>query len=1449
MTRKRFKLTGYKKQKIAAFICLFIVLANPVLASAAETVEGLRIINNTEVDSDYKLNDKEVEKIRQQIRSKADYQEIINDDAGRDIAVNDTKVSYLIENNILSREGTIDITDEGIKVNKDGIPIDGNMSKSEFMMALYKAMYGPISSRPIARKRYAMREGMKIYESKTKPHGYTGNGKDFDYSPGDYDVYASPNVVELYLAEWLNKSIIEIGELLPLTEREVRSRSAKIKPAWSNKLGAIIPGEKVEQSTIAQSSPWGDSFDFPGYPNPDKNLRIVNRGAQYFVNEEIQTIDALFIVEEVLRLTEKDLSEMEANIVAYKFGTSYLQEFPKDIRPTITYLIAMGVLDFENPGEFGHIYERLSNEFAYTLLYRLKNKSGRKDFSKIQLNDTDEQLMHDGLVEQELKVESGLSSVLPETLSVTTGPPPDTSATVTIANNVLNKLGIKIQKSEVTIAAKQASTVGYNVVKYFSNTSNIRYRGTRVKDLEPGKYEEINNIEDVDGGARKITFTIHAPSSMQALASVDSRITITDDTKDVQSTINTMTAIDTNKGKYSYISAKELGQKFSEIVMINSKTLKNRVTGDRAMLLEENDLALVGNTVIKSKDVMVKRINGIEYYNLAMIMPLMTNAFISKLDPMKLYINIDLPKEECYASVKGAGGELEKVPIVKLGTGMEVGENPFINQEEGNYKYFYNVNLLTKGVSTLIRDFDINVSGATAKCKMIINWSYSLPRVQGSDKLIEDTKIKKMAEDDKGFTIKESTEYLYTRPTDPARRDWWDNNIGLSNALANLVYDTYENPVKYVSSGYLAPNIDILVPDNTISEDRVVAEIFRNLRLSSSYVSKFCQGDRQNFYKTLFNRGGNTLSARRSFHIYRAKQVDASSNFASYADNYVTYPTGAVYRRCTSDPRFRYIHDGKNDRLLMHTRTKEHIQSDIRTDINVQVWTPEGYKEFFFAGYSGDAENAKKEGTYLKLIPLEPIEGQAKKQKKDYWTITQNGKDAIDEYFKEFQKVIPAGMMRRFDNDANQQAKKTAFAPHDNYDKAKVMKQQYVIGGKLYDVEKLSKKDKKNPPPLVKGDYKLTRTNQINKTQPVTYAFPIIYLKRSEFKFKDGKLIMERTNPYLEQGNVFYSGINNTLISRILDQDGVSVNLNKVPNGARVIIQDIVYTKKGKHLVSDPITTDGFATSLKNAEDNKAAEKEILNLYQGLVIDYSGRKEEVTGRNNQDPGAKVPFTSYVKSAEVGELLDKSKADGTMYKDSKKLMYVHDPNTKKEEMDGQSPKSAPVDIVRTNDLKFRKIDKSKPIYELVTSSDKYSEGYINDTSMFYETLDLSESDDLYSNLIGNRFAPVENAGNYIKDFLNQYKDALLSDTKTMLKFWIVIFISYFYVISWVSFLILKFDVGRPILTSLKEASGGWCDLVKLFTFGLLNLNSEMTASKLFVGNIMLTFLLAYVFRWL
>ena len=57
------------------------------------------------------------------------------------------------------------------------------MKRSDFLMGVYKSIYGPINSRPI------------VY--------------------GD-SVYVSPNVTELYLSELLNKSIIKTDELLSL---------------------------------------------------------------------------------------------------------------------------------------------------------------------------------------------------------------------------------------------------------------------------------------------------------------------------------------------------------------------------------------------------------------------------------------------------------------------------------------------------------------------------------------------------------------------------------------------------------------------------------------------------------------------------------------------------------------------------------------------------------------------------------------------------------------------------------------------------------------------------------------------------------------------------------------------------------------------------------------------------------------------------------------------------------------------------------------------------------------------------------------------------------------------------------------------------------------------------------------------------------------------------------
>ena len=68
-------------------------------------------------------------------------------------------------------------------------------------------------------------------------------------------------------------------------------------------------------------------------------------------------------IEDILRLTEKDLTKTEVDLICYKYGTSYILDLPEETRETVAYLIAMGVLDFENPGEFGNLYDTLSTEY------------------------------------------------------------------------------------------------------------------------------------------------------------------------------------------------------------------------------------------------------------------------------------------------------------------------------------------------------------------------------------------------------------------------------------------------------------------------------------------------------------------------------------------------------------------------------------------------------------------------------------------------------------------------------------------------------------------------------------------------------------------------------------------------------------------------------------------------------------------------------------------------------------------------------------------------------------------------------------------------------------------------------------------------------------------------------------------------------------------------------
>ena len=1427
-------LKKQKRVRIGALV-LAMFLASP-LTIFADTVTGIKYYNNINRDSDYKLDDKKVDSIKSKIPVKSDYTETFDENAGRVSTLGNKELSYLVENNILSREETIVGTPGGFEIQKGDIATDGTITKSDFLMGMYKSVYGPIDSRPIVINGPSERNGSQVYIGSDKPKGYTGNSDSFRYQEGDYNVYVSPNVKELYMAELLNKSIIKDYEFVNADlARQITERSNDSKPRWDNTLPPYYPLVGETADGLKASGVLGVGFSVEGDneigSKPLGTFKATRLNSNIFVDESITTYQALEYIEEVLRLTEKDLTKTEIDLITYKYGTSYILDLPKATQDTVAYLIAMGVLDFENPGEFGNLYDNLSKEYAYKLMYRLKNKAGRKDFTKIQLNDTESQLMKEGFVEQKLNRVKNYNGTTPRTLEVKEQGPedyidpsidspttaePNFEAGVTISkkdgflDKVLTGLGFKRDsfrdKGEVRFADPDKSSKGfkgYTVTKLFLDTHNTRYKGTLLANLieneEWKKYPEIKGAPTKEGKGVTIKFEIKAPTPVQAVASVDSRITITDSASENDGNVNTITQVTKDGKKLSYISDKELKNKLSEIAVINSKTLKNKRTGDTAMLLADHDMALIGNKVIRSKADMVIRLNNIEYYNLDIIIPLMTNAYISQIDPSKLYTDVKLPDEHL-AVVKGSGVEVERTPVTKLSE---------ING--GRSVYMYNSVLMSRGISTLIKDVEVKSGNKPVKATVVVDWNFTAPNKE------LDERANAPADE---ANVRGLTDYLHTRPESGKLQDWWDNNIELSNALANLMYDTTSKPQRYVTSGYMAPSVYVLCPDKELTDADIIGEIFKKMKLPKSYVEKYLDGNINDFYNVLFNGDPrqDNLKARRSFQVIRG-DYKTENGYAVYGDRFAVMDTGAVYRSFESDPRVKLIkHSDNNMDIELHSRGVEQVDGQ---GITGQEVTLNG-ETFIIHGFTGGKDKTGKEveGIYYRLIPKKPIQGTPKKTEGGKTIAGTDGKDLVKSYYHSRTRTLPTGTYRPWEDiDAKSQTARGRDIKKGNH---------YLVAG---EIKIAHAKDGDGHPSLKSDDeYKGADVD----------AYYCLYLKRTEWKVINGKMVLQKTNPYLQQGNLFYSGLNSSLISRVLDEDGVTVPYSKVPSGSKVLIADYVFNKSNGELHSEPIKSQGTANKMLQAATggDEALESQALQLFSGISLDYSGRTS--------------PLTSYIKEAGLGSLLNTDLASNTLYKDNSIVKIKKDKASSPINVSGGSVANSVCVFIKPDDnVYFRKIDDKTNTYVLSTNTNKFAEGYIDNVGIFYETLDLASMDDLYLVLEGNKFEPLDNAAQYAKEFLDKYKDALKWDMVTTLKFWLTVVISYFIIVSWLVFGILEFGVGKSFLYGFREATNtstsdtGGVDFIKLFTFGAFSIDDHLHASKLFLGNVMFFTLLYLV----
>jgi len=268
----------------------------------------------------------------------------------------------------------------------------------------------------------------------------------FHTNTRDYWTYVSANVWELYLYELISRGILDQNELFILSPRV----SVADRPLPLIHTGLATDDFRLEQAVTGFAEEferlveyWGrtrdGAFEFPVMapelgvvmPNNPENSTSVNiralgvtgegqaqfadvLGRNYLVegstitwrlsdrdhratmglplsnlfsNDNMTVISALRLIERVLRITDHNMSELEASIIAHRYGARFLDDIdPRDVS-TVEYLIAMGIIDFERFEEFTNLYSMLSREFAFVLLGRLANPASRTHFSQILLTD------------------------------------------------------------------------------------------------------------------------------------------------------------------------------------------------------------------------------------------------------------------------------------------------------------------------------------------------------------------------------------------------------------------------------------------------------------------------------------------------------------------------------------------------------------------------------------------------------------------------------------------------------------------------------------------------------------------------------------------------------------------------------------------------------------------------------------------------------------------------------------------------------------------------------------------------------------------------------------------------------------------------------------------------------------------------------------------------------
>lgn len=1409
--------------------------ATTVLASNVQTVTNVTSVNNTSGKSTYVISKDEAKEIGSSFTTYSQLVNYKNGDSYKNVQGYSKQESWLYEHDVLSTDTLV--SSDGVNLSYTKLDVPNVMKNKDevdrpnFLMALCKSFYGVQKSRPII-----------FWTRSAKTQERVNDDLTYLYTEGNYWTYVSPNVYELYFTTLLDKGFISLDEFSNLEFRnDYQNLTGSNKPSWFNGLNSF-------QTKLSNGSPLGQSFSIStGMFSSSKHKSV-----DYFIDSSISKIDALKLIEEILRTEEADMTDLESKIINYKYGATYLLNLDEDVQKTLMYLIAKGILNFEDSEEFSNLYSNLTYKDFITIMYRVANKSARKDFSKVQLTDSDNYWLEQGMQEASLEMFNKINTGID--ISVTEEPASEVSEDEDFIYDVDSEqfFSLSFLRRKNKYFAKEGYK-DWKVTMDITNPGAYAYKGTELSKLKADDYDEISKIETKDSGARVvITFKVNSPTQFSAAAVIKNSFSMTDGSN-VIGEVPAICKIEKDGKVNYYISKSKIDSISDEIVVMQDKYLINKSTNTSAVLLDKDNLALIGNEVVSMDKTSVSGVDGEVYYNLNVIARLMTNAYIDKFWSDAIFT------ESLYSSQGDSTltSDFQK-PVAMRSTGsgesFDYGlKSRFIglkNETYSDYKKSHrSANFQTYAkdtsctyesgnnyVSLLHSSKAMNVLYKKIKDSdddkkdiyMMVIWVYALP----SDSVFPNAGTQSYYTKSNP-SVEEASSFLFTRPTDDNLQAVWDKNIGLSNALCNYIYETKD--VEYFSSGYAVPKV-YFFSRSKMTNDKINKKL-KALPYDESYKATYASDS--NLLDSLFESSNSTTARTCQFiQGFSKKDVIDYQGFALDKTGVFYASTGSkgIFENMTFAEKNSKNNQTNEDCFLIKTRptmSEGKLTKGGDYDVMGHEATYRGTKEI-------DGEMYYKFQLNTPVICNATPTGSGKYAKK----ITVKGANLMDWYKKTFidgyEDTVYYSKNAKYRVVAQKVldlAKKTSsdgvyyLMPHstknsDSYDCYAITK----INSKKTKMEMISGKD-------------ITRNN--GTFGGTLNIVPLVYLKVNRWAVQDGgssnisKMIQQETYAYLDRSNLTGVGIAANVIDSVILNSYKTVTCKKLPNKATVFIGDMKFTVRGGKLYSAPQTNaeavSKIASFMYDGSNGKSIN--VTNLKSVLCSMFDGIGISYVDSNNGSLSGGQALVKHIASDDSG--LPKLKISPCYFDvqdDSNVLTnvggdyYVVNSGGKKTSFtsDNNSFNAFCFSVVFNSTIKFRPLDKKGTTYSIVYASTKYGNGKLSKVPFKTEDLDYNWQDDIYNRLGNTEFQPAK----FASELMTKIKQAYLVEQKNSIKGLIstiiVYTLSYLVVMEFVVLACKKVGLIRYYLQKIYEPNSGsmqGIDLIKIFTLGFESYDTE------------------------